>query len=110
MASRSHLLLSFAFALSLYPAFTCADTLKITSTPPGASVEIDGVMVGTTPYKAEVPVGYFHKTRTALARRLQHSMIATISLPCYTHKHIPMTECPLDLQSLHSHTNPSSFC
>jgi len=26
-----------------------ADTLKITSTPPGATVEIEGVVVGTTP-------------------------------------------------------------
>src|SRR5258708_25467772 len=100
MAPRSHLLLSFAFALSLYPAFTRADTLKITSTPPGASVEIDGVMVGTTPYKAEVPGGYFHKTRTALARRLQHSTIARIILPASTTKEIPMTEGPMNRDSL----------
>ncbi len=105
MASRSHLLLSFAFALSLYPAFTCADTLKITSTPPGASVEIDGVMVGTTPYKAEVPGGYFHKTRTALGRRLQHSMIARISLPGYTTKEIQMTEGPMNWVSLKGHSH-----
>jgi len=106
MAPRSHLLLSFAFALSLYPAFTCADTLKITtSTPPGASVEIDGVMVGTTPYKAEVPGGYFHKTRTALGRRLQHSMIARISLPGYTTKEIQMTEGPMNWVSLKGHSH-----
>src|SRR5260221_7958128 len=105
MASRSHLLLSFAFALSLYPAFTCADTLKITSTPPGASVEIDGVMVGTTPYKAEVPGGYFHKTRTALGRRLQHSMIARVSLAGYTTKELQMTEGPMNWVSLKGHNH-----
>src|SRR5260221_11504074 len=92
MASRSHLLLSFAFALSLYPAFTCADTLKSTSTPPGASVEIDGVLAGTTPYQAEVPGGDLHKTRTRLGPRLHRSMITRISLPGYTTKRIQMTE------------------
>jgi serine protease Do len=105
MASRSHLLLSFAFALSLYPAFTCADTLKITSTPSGASVEINGVTVGTTPYEEQVPGGYFHKTKTALGRRLQHSMIARISLAGYTTKEIQMTEGPTNWVSLKGHNH-----
>ena len=81
MASGSQLSFLFSFFVFFYPPPTRADTLKITSTPPGASVEIDGVMVGTTPYKAEVPGGYSHKTRTALGRRLQHPMIGRISLP-----------------------------
>jgi hypothetical protein len=65
MASRLVLLRSFALVVFLWPPFVCADTLKITSTPSGASVEINGVTVGTTPYEEEVPGGYFHKTKTA---------------------------------------------
>ena len=105
MASRSQFGFLFSFFVSLYPPPTRADTLKITSTPPGASVEIDGVMVGTTPYKAEVPGGYFHKTRTALGRRLEHSMIARISLPGYTTKEIQMTEGPMNWVSLRGHNH-----
>jgi S1-C subfamily serine protease len=64
MASRSEFLLSFALVVFLWPPFARADTLKITSTPSGASVEINGVIVGTTPYEEQVPGGYFHKTIT----------------------------------------------
>ena len=105
MASRSQLIFLFSLLVSLYPSPTRADTLKITSTPPGASVEIDGVIVGTTPYEEEVPGGYFHKTRTALGRRLQHAMIARISLPGYTTKELQMTEGPMNWVSLKGHNH-----
>ena len=105
MASRSDLLFSFSLAVSLSPAFTRADTLKITSTPSGASVEINGVTVGTTPYEAQVPGGYFHKTKTALGRRLQHPMIARISLAGYTTKEVQMTEGPTNWVSLKGHNH-----
>jgi serine protease Do len=105
MASRAQLLLSFALAASLCPAFTRADALKITSTPSGASVEIDGVTVGTTPYEEQVPGGYFHKTKTALGRRLQHPMVARISLPGYTTKELQMTEGPMNWVSLKGHNH-----
>ena len=103
MASRSKLLLSFALAVFLWPPFARADTLKITSTPAGASVEINGVTVGTTPYEEQVPGGYFHKTKTALGRRLQHSMVARISLTGYTTKEVQMTEGPMNWVSLKGH-------
>jgi len=105
MASRSDLLLSFALLLSLGPSAARADILKITSTPSGASVEINGVTVGTTPYEEQVPGGYFHKTKTALGRRLQHSMIARISLAGYTTKEVQMTEGPMNWVSLKGHNH-----
>jgi S1-C subfamily serine protease len=105
MASRSQLSFLCSLFVSLYPPPTHADTLNITSTPPGASVEIDGVAVGTTPYKAEVPGGYFHKTRTALGRRLQHPMVARISLSGYTTKELQMTEGPMNWVSLKGHNH-----
>ncbi len=108
MASRSELLLSFAPLVFLCPPLLRADTLKITSitsTPSGASVEINGVTVGTTPYGEEVPGGYFHKTKTALGRRLQHSMIARISLAGYATKEVQMTEGPMNWVSLKGHNH-----
>jgi hypothetical protein len=79
LASRSELYRWFVLLVSLCPSFACADTLRITGSPSGASVEINGVTVGTTPSEDQLP-GYFHKTKTALGRRLQHSMIRRISL------------------------------
>jgi serine protease Do len=105
MASRSDLFLSFALFLSIGPPLACAETLRITSTPSGASVEINGVIVGTTPYEEEMPGGYFHKTKTALGRRLQHSMTVRVSLAGYTTKEIQMTEGPMNWVSLKGHNH-----
>jgi serine protease Do len=105
MASRSQLLCSLAFLVSFCPSFARADTLKITSTPSGASVEINGVIVGTTPYEEQVPGGYFHKTKTAFGRRLQRSMIVRISLAGYTTKEVQMTEGPMNWVSLKGHNH-----
>ncbi|MCU1243316.1 MAG: hypothetical protein JWO71_4042 [Candidatus Acidoferrum typicum] len=105
MPSRSEFLFLFALSLCLCSPFTRADTLKITSTPPGATVEINGVVVGTTPYEEEVPGGYFHKTKTALGRRLQNPMAARIRLAGYTTKEIQMTEGPMNWVSLKGHSH-----
>jgi serine protease Do len=105
MAFRSQLGALLTFGACLCSPFTHADTLTITSTPSGASVEINGVTVGTTPYEEEVPGGYFHKTKTALGRRLQHSMVARISLPGYTTKELQMTEGPMNWVSLKGHNH-----
>ena len=105
MASRSFLRFSLALSLFLCPESVRADRLKITSTPPGATVEIDGVKAGVTPFEEEVPGGYFHKTRTALGRRLQHPMIARVSLSGYTSKEIQMTEGPMNWVSLKGHNH-----
>jgi serine protease Do len=105
MAPRPQFLLWCALLVSACPPFTRADTLKITSTPSGANVEINGVAVGTTPYEEDVPGGYFHKTRTALGRRLQHPMLARISLSGYTTKEVQMTEGPMNWVSLKGHNH-----
>jgi len=88
-----------------FAAMTRADTLKITSNPSGATVEINGVTVGTTPYEKEVPGGYLHRTKTALGRRLQHPMVARISLAGYAVKEIQMTEGPMNWVSLKGHNH-----
>jgi hypothetical protein len=105
MASGSYLLRLFAVLVFLVPSAARAETLKITSAPPGASVEINGVIVGTTPYEEEMPGGYFHKTKTALGRRLQHSLTVRISLAGYTTKEIQMTEGPMNWVSLKGHNH-----
>jgi serine protease Do len=86
--------------LLLCAAAAGADTLKITSTPPGATVEINGVPAGTTPFEKDYPRGYFHKTLTSMGSRLEHAMVARISLTGYATKEIPMTDGPMNWISL----------
>jgi hypothetical protein len=56
--------IAFVILLFLSPNSACAakDYLTITSNPPGATVEIDGRVVGKTPYEVEVPGAYFRGT------------------------------------------------
>jgi PEGA domain len=73
-----------------------AETLTITSTPPGATVEIDGVVIGTTPCEVKYPGGYFHKTRTVFGQRLEHSMIVRIYKDGFTSQEVRLTDGPFE--------------
>jgi S1-C subfamily serine protease len=85
------LLLQFGMATSAR-----ADKLEITSAPAGATVEIDGVAAGTTPFEKDFPGGYFHRTKTALGSRLEHAMVARISLAGYATKELQLSEGPMN--------------
>jgi len=93
-------LLSVCTYFFLIPIGVSAEKLTITSTPPGATVEINGVVVGTTPLEKEYPGGYFHRTRTSLGSRLEHPLIARLNLAGYATKEIPLTEGPMEWISL----------
>jgi serine protease Do len=97
MQSPGKYFLSAWIALSTLTIFaprTLAGSLKITSTPSGATVEIDGVVVGTTPYEANFPGGYFHKTHTVFGARLDHPLVARIYKDGYTSQEFTLTEGP----------------
>jgi serine protease Do len=97
--------LVFASLLLCFGASSSADTLKITSSPPGATVELDGVSVGTTPFEKDLPGGYFRRTRTSLGQRLEHPMIARLSLQGYATREISLTEGPMNWIDLHGHNH-----
>jgi serine protease Do len=91
------------FALFVFPLLAPparGETLTITSTPPGATVEIDGAIVGTTPYRIDYPGGYFHKPHVVFAARLEHSMTARISKDGYTVQEVKLTEGPMEWVSV----------
>jgi hypothetical protein len=52
MTSGTRLPLAAILLLVLCPVRAAAETLKITSNPSGATVEMDGVLAGTTPFAA----------------------------------------------------------
>jgi len=100
MASRSELALRAALVLLACPSPVFADKLYITSAPPGATVELDGVVVGTTPFEKDFPGGYYHKTRTSMGARLEHPVVARVSLAGYATKELTLTEGPMNWISL----------
>jgi S1-C subfamily serine protease len=63
------------------------------------------VLVGTTPYEKEIPGGYLHKTKTAMGARLEHPMIARLTLDGYAAKEIQLTEGPMSWVSLKGHNH-----
>jgi S1-C subfamily serine protease len=100
MTSGAGTRIAATLLLLVCPLVSTAETLRISSKPPGATVEIDGVLVGTTPFEKDYPGGYFHKTRTSMGSRLEHAMVARISMTGYATKEIRLTDGPMEWISL----------
>jgi len=92
---------NFMCALLLSCVCAPAKTLKISSTPPGATVELDGQIVGTTPFEKDFPAGYFQRPMTALQKRLEHPMHLRLTLSGYITQEIVITLGPKDWLDLH---------
>lgn len=105
MASCSELTLCAALFLLACPTSALAEKLQITSNPSGATVELDGVAVGTTPFEKDFPGGYFHKTHTSFGSRLEHPLVARISLAGYATKELTLTEGPMNWISLNGRSH-----
>jgi hypothetical protein len=73
---------------------SCAESLNITSAPAGANGEIDGALLGTTPFHTDYPGGYFHKTHTVFGSRLEHAMTLRVSKDGYAAQQITITDGP----------------
>jgi len=95
MRAKSFPLICGIVLCLLWPAAAAADNLRITSEPSGATVEIDGVVVGKTPYEVKLPGGYFHGTRTVYGKRLGTPMHARISLAGYVTQELELTRGPI---------------
>ncbi len=95
--------------LLFFPTCASAEKLTITSTPPGATVEINGIVVGTTPFEKDYPGGYFHRTHTTIGSRLEHPLVARLNLAGYATKEIPLTEGPMEWISLNGRKHGEYF-
>jgi len=94
---RNCIYASLALVVSLLATVRVhAEKLTIASAPPGATVEIDGTIVGTTPYQIDYPGGYFHKTHTVFGSRLEHAMVARIYKDGYAAQRITLTSGPFE--------------
>jgi hypothetical protein len=90
---RLQVLAMFALLSTASPIH--AEKLRITSQPAGATVELDGIPAGVTPFEEDFPGGYFHKTRTAVGSRLEHPMVTRITLAGYATKEILLSQGPM---------------
>jgi PEGA domain len=112
-SGRHRLCASLALPLSLaclaLTSRASAETLTITSTPPGAALDIDGMPAGSTPYKIDYPGGYFHKPHTVFAARLDHSMTVKISLDGYATEQVTLTQGPFEWESITGRRHGSYF-
>ncbi len=96
--SRRHCIcasLALLAGLPLVPR-THAETLTITSTPAGATLQIAGTIAGTTPYQTDYPGGYFHKTHSVFGARLEHALVVRVSMEGYLTQEVTLTNGPFD--------------
>jgi serine protease Do len=96
MAIRRTLCVWCLFAISILSVARAAraDNLTIASTPSGAKVEMDGVVVGTTPYQMKVPGSYLHRPHSVFSEKLEHQMTARIYKDGFAAQEVVLTEGP----------------
>ena len=109
LVSRSGIAASGFVLLLTYTALASAEKLQITSNPPGATVSLDGVAEGVTPFEKDFPGGYFHRTHTSFGSRLEHAMVARVSLAGYASKEFTLTEGPMNWVGLNGHNHGEYF-
>lgn len=81
--------------LALSPRCAAAkDYLTINSQPQGATVELDGVVVGKTPYSVEIPGGYLHGSKSVFGKLLRHQLHLKLSLEGYLSKELDLANGP----------------
>ena len=83
-------------ALAAMVPLARAESFSVTSSPAGAAVEIDGAVVGTTPFRVDYPGGYFHKTHVVFSARLEHRMVLRVSKDGYVLRETTLTDGPFD--------------
>lgn len=96
-ANLRKLLILFCFGLPIFliPSLCSAKTyLTITSRPPGATVEINGIPVGKTPYQVEIPGAWAHGGKTVFAKFLREQMHLRLRLDGYLPKDVDLANGP----------------
>lgn len=100
------------FALARFAVFVPqahAGSLTITSTPAGATIEMNGAEIGVTPYTINYPSSYFHKPHTVFGSRLEHALTLRIYKDGYSAQQLKLTEGPLPWLSLTGRHEGSYF-
>lgn len=86
-----------------------ANTLTVISVPSGATVEINELIVGTTPLSYKMPGAYFHKPHASFSTRLEHPIVVRISHEGYASEQVTITEGPYVWRSFLGKTDGNYF-
>jgi S1-C subfamily serine protease len=86
-----------------------ANILTVTSVPSGATVEVNGLVVGKTPLAYNMPGAYFHKPHTSFGTRLEHAIVVRVSLDGYASEQLTITEGPYVWRSFLGRTDGNYF-
>ncbi len=86
---------NFCLVCSLAPLRCLAkDYLSINSEPSGATVELDGIVAGKTPYSVEIPGGYLRGSRSVFGKLLRHQVHLKLTLDGYLPKEMDLASGP----------------
>jgi hypothetical protein len=109
--SRRHCIYASLVLLGIFLPATqaLAETLKVTSSPAGATLELDGAVAGTTPYQIDYPGGYFHKPHTVFGSKLEHSLTLRVSKEGYLTQQVTLTEGPYEWVSVNGRHHGNYF-
>lgn len=96
------MIFSCLLVLLLTPAASFAKKyyLTITSAPPGAPVEINGISVGRTPYQLEIPGTYLKGSPRVAGKFLREQMHLRLTMEGYLPKEIDLANGPMRLTNL----------
>jgi len=84
------------------------DYLSINSQPSGATVELDAIVVGKTPYSVEIPGGYLHGSKSVFGKLLRHQLHLKLTLDGYLSKEMDLANGPTPWIALNG-TNHGDF-
>jgi S1-C subfamily serine protease len=88
------------FLLAPLASYAKKQYLTITSEPSGASVEINGIVVGKTPYQIEIPSTYLKGSRWVTSKFLREQMHLRLTMAGYLPKEIDLANGPMRLTNL----------
>jgi S1-C subfamily serine protease len=100
MQSPSRIIAISVLCLTASTQSFAKDYLTINSQPQGATVEIDGVVVGKTPYTVEVPGGYLRGSRSVFGKLLRHQVHLKVTLDGYLSKEMDLANGPMPWMAL----------
>jgi S1-C subfamily serine protease len=100
--------LLFAIIVIPHEVLAAKHYLTITSDPSGATVEINGVRVGTTPYQVEIPDGYLHGTKTVFGKVLRQPQRMKVTCDGYLPREVELTGPSLQWIAMNG-TNHGSY-
>lgn len=100
LQSRFYVLAVALLLFTPFATFAKKHYLTITTQPAGATVEINGIEVGKTPYQVEIPETYVKGSHWVTAKFMRGQMHLKLTLDGYLPKELDLANGPMRLTNL----------